>query len=236
MKRNPLVDEFFNIVIRPRFNKVDIDDLKAELFSLDWNREVIKAKFFYSMYEDIETEKKQHHVMYCYGHHMGNHQCDVQAKRRDLLLISGHRWCLDCADKRFGAECLICKNHYIQKNPKEKWFFCDDCQKRYVNEIRRVTLHLFRTKKVDQLSTLTIGEWVETLKAFDFSCVYCGGDYECLEHFIPVSAGGGTTANNCVPSCLSCNNRKKDWNPLKGKHRSIPDDRIEAVRQYLATR
>jgi hypothetical protein len=47
-------------------------------------------------------------------------------------------------------------------------------------------------------------QWIETLEYFDYTCAYCGGDYEVLEHYLPIYKAG-TTASNCVPACLHCN-------------------------------
>ena len=52
-------------------------------------------------------------------------------------------------------------------------------------------------------------------------CVYCGGSYEHLDHFIPLSKGGGHELTNLVPACANCNQVKNDrypgtewWPPL----------------------
>jgi hypothetical protein len=50
------------------------------------------------------------------------------------------------------------------------------------------------------------------LVAFGDRCAYYGGDNGGRrfkkEHVIPLSRGGGFTADNIVPSCRSCNARK----------------------------
>ena len=40
------------------------------------------------------------------------------------------------------------------------------------------------------------------------ACVYCGGPFEELDHFIPVESGGRHTLENVRPSCSKCNGRK----------------------------
>ena len=60
--------------------------------------------------------------------------------------------------------------------------------------------------------TLTADEWEESLEYFNNECAYCG-DSECnleQEHIIPVSKGGGYTADNIIPACRACNASKKD--------------------------
>ncbi len=45
-------------------------------------------------------------------------------------------------------------------------------------------------------------------------CFYCEeGTYEHLDHYIPLSKGGGHTKENLVPSCASCNLKKHDKMP-----------------------
>ena len=44
----------------------------------------------------------------------------------------------------------------------------------------------------------------------NFKCVYCGGDYEHLDHVIPKVKGGTNEVCNLVMSCARCNARKHD--------------------------
>ena len=64
---------------------------------------------------------------------------------------------------------------------------------------------------------LTAADWKQAVDYFGGSCAYCGatGTLE-REHIIPVTAGGGLTKTNIVPSCRACNQSKKarllhDW-------------------------
>lgn len=72
-----------------------------------------------------------------------------------------------------------------------------------------------KQRKRSEPSTLTAGEWEETLRKFDNRCAYC--DVELTEvhqeHFVPVALGGGYTKNNIVPSCPECNADKKHTRP-----------------------
>ena len=47
-----------------------------------------------------------------------------------------------------------------------------------------------------------------------FICVYCNKYATTIDHDIPKMRGGGTTYDNCVAACLSCN-RKKGHKTLK---------------------
>ena len=55
---------------------------------------------------------------------------------------------------------------------------------------------------------LTMEQWLETLEYFDYSCAYCGGPFEVIEHYL---RGAGTTVSNCVPACFSCNVMKDKY-------------------------
>jgi len=65
-------------------------------------------------------------------------------------------------------------------------------------------------KKV--VSTLTIQEWEDILKSFNYSCAYCGLQSGKLtqDHFVPVSEGGEYTINNIIPACARCNSSKNN--------------------------
>jgi hypothetical protein len=51
---------------------------------------------------------------------------------------------------------------------------------------------------------LTMEQWLETLEYFDHKCAYCRGEYQVIEHYLPIPIAG-TTVSNCVPACLHCN-------------------------------
>lgn len=106
-------------------------------------------------------------------------------------------------------------------------------------ERKRVEHHIKRAKELNLHATLTFEQWIETLNHFDWKCAYCpSGDYELLEHFIPINHEGGTTQLNCVPSCRSCNCIKKGWHPSRlpytnKKRTQIVLEGIKRVRLYL---
>lgn len=62
---------------------------------------------------------------------------------------------------------------------------------------------------------LTVEQWRKWVKALGNRCVYCGSEMRraLLEHVVPISRGGGTTANNVVPGCLPCNGMKGSKTP-----------------------
>ena len=64
-------------------------------------------------------------------------------------------------------------------------------------------------------ATLTTGQWQAILVAYKRRCAYCGRKPKKLtqDHVIPVSKGGGTTPDNIVPACSSCNASKQAGPP-----------------------
>jgi len=53
----------------------------------------------------------------------------------------------------------------------------------------------------------------------DYRCQYCLKQFKkdelSLDHVIPKSRNGGNTWENCVTSCLRCNNKKADRTPVE---------------------
>ena len=71
-----------------------------------------------------------------------------------------------------------------------------------------------RRARINSLpDTLTIEQYDENLDHFDYKCAYCEceltPDNHHMEHVYPISRGVyGTTKENCIPSCDSCNSSK----------------------------
>ena len=49
---------------------------------------------------------------------------------------------------------------------------------------------------------------VKALTRDDYTCRYCGGDADCVDHVVPVSQGGLDTLDNAVAACTECNSAK----------------------------
>lgn len=123
--------------------------------------------------------------------------------------------CWECAKqiaKEYARNCSICGAEYFARRVDEgRDFFCERCySKKNVKELHRVKNANRRTSVLGLESNLTFLEWLNILEEYNNSCAYCGGSYSDIDHVYPVSAGGGTTKENCVPCCGSCNSRKKD--------------------------
>lgn len=72
-------------------------------------------------------------------------------------------------------------------------------------EAQRVYSAAHRARRYWCESTLTYEEWLAIGEAHGWRCVYCGAPHESIDHVVPLAAGGPNSADNVVPSCLSCN-------------------------------
>ena len=108
---------------------------------------------------------------------------------------------------------------------------CSLCLKHYDfggYEQRRVSHQCTRARKAGLPATLTMVEWLQTLIDFGGRCAYCSGPFDDLEHYIPISQGGGTTAQNCVPACRYCNGSKDH-----PRYKRLSSDALAFVGAYL---
>ena len=71
-------------------------------------------------------------------------------------------------------------------------------------------------KKGAPINDLTAAQWQEIKAAYGHRCVYCGRKMQRLtqDHITPLSQGGSHTVSNIVPSCHSCNSKKRTGPPL----------------------
>jgi 5-methylcytosine-specific restriction endonuclease McrA len=71
-----------------------------------------------------------------------------------------------------------------------------------------------RARIAATLATLTAEQWSAILVLYEGKCAYCGkAGKMTMDHVVPVIRGGGTTANNVVPACQSCNSSKGTKTP-----------------------
>ena len=50
----------------------------------------------------------------------------------------------------------------------------------------------------------------EKILSMDNACYYCGQEANTIDHLIPISKGGISSEDNCVPCCHRCNSGKRD--------------------------
>ena len=88
----------------------------------------------------------------------------------------------------------------------------------------------------DLCPKLRVRRWRQSLHTFtDKSCIYCGKPSESIDHVIPLSRGGLSITENCVPACLSCNEDKSDSDPFEWyRNRHFYDPRrAMAIRVWM---
>ncbi len=73
--------------------------------------------------------------------------------------------------------------------------------------------HRRRIQTTSVSNTLTVQEWLAILEQQQYCCAACGEAFSDLlpptrDHIVPVSKGGGLTAENTQALCKPCNSRK----------------------------
>lgn len=132
-----------------------------------------------------------------------------------------------------SGNCLLCQSFYEGYMLPYYVGMCKMCQKLYQHEgAANLPLHRGRARDLGLPATLTLAEWIINRHHFNDLCAYCQQrPGNVVEHFIPLTLGGGTVASNVVPCCGSCNRKKRNTHPDKIK--TIPRVDIERVREYL---
>lgn len=76
----------------------------------------------------------------------------------------------------------------------------------------KAIIHRRRARQAALPDTLTENQWKDILVYFDYRCAYCLKKLNSptLDHVIAMARGGGTTEENSVPACGSCNSSKHD--------------------------
>lgn len=95
-------------------------------------------------------------------------------------------------------------------------------QKTHPEQVRALCRERYKRRRFVMLglpTTLTRSEWEKLKIAYGHRCRYCGRKPKRLDqdHVIPVTKGGGHTAQNIVPACRSCNSSKGNrhsWPPI----------------------
>ena len=115
---------------------------------------------------------------HCYPHIVRNCiQCGIEYLPSDLDNLPP-------VDKSYCGICMPYEGTFYQGLGKEGFW----------KEYRIASANRSRAKSLGLPATLTANEWIGTIKRFNWKCAYCPtGDYECMDHFIPLCKGGGTT-------------------------------------------
>lgn len=77
-------------------------------------------------------------------------------------------------------------------------------------ELERVKANIIRARALRVEASLTLVEWLTIVDTHHWKCAYCREKpFEIMHHCVPIR-DGGTKRSNCLPSCYSCCNRKKN--------------------------
>lgn len=212
-------------IARMSQTKEDVDRILQELASYDWDAILAEELKIKALEEDQRLSK----IFHC-------ETCQQSFQRRELTVIWNDFYCKDCEHtirKDHTFICLICKKEYLSKDtPESEMEICDKCE--FETKLYTCILHQrARARRGNAEYTLTLSQWLITWNYFERKCAYCLKLAGYIEHFLPVTLGGGTTINNCIPACNSCNLKKSNRHPDKLDN-FFPADNLARIRNYLS--
>jgi hypothetical protein len=168
--------------------------------------------------------------------------CNCYVRVSDATTLSDLPWlgdglyCQPCSERILAEHtfvCDVCGHEFFAKAPPSPFNVCPECDTPGVTVVlSSLATQLARARKLGLPATLTPREWLDTLDYFSWRCAYClRADFTCMDHYVPVVQGGGTTRGNCVPACTSCNSAKGGRAP---QGYLIKASAFSRVAEYLA--
>ena len=154
----------------------------------------------------------------------------------ELTWLGDRLFCHECAEQVLAEHTFTCEacghDYHAQRRPA-LFAICPECDSPGVTlAASSLAAQLLRASRLNLPATLTLRQWLDTLEYFGWRCAYCGRvDFAAMDHFVPVTQGGGTTQGNCVPACVSCNSAKGGRSPHS---QPIKQDAFARVARYLA--
>lgn len=117
---------------------------------------------------------------------------------------------------------------------------CKQAKYRFDEEYRIAELiRCHNRRKLVTETTLTPLEWLSIVEQFNHSCAYCGTKHNLtMDHIVPISKGGKTTANNIIPACSSCNSSKQTKDVVEWYTKQVfyNKDRLESIIKFVTSR
>jgi 5-methylcytosine-specific restriction endonuclease McrA len=160
-----------------------------------------------------------------------------ELKQHDRIEIKGWGYCVNCLPLVIDRASIVCRScgqktlDYTHISYPQS--LCKIC---YVKPplIQAVLSNNYRAKAMGLAATLTDEQWENALNHFEYKCAYCASEpYQVLEHFTPLIAMiYGTSIDNCVPACITCNARKGDRHP-DTLDKLFPSANLQRIRAYL---
>lgn len=191
------------VLLRTQFTIIG----RANEFQNRWYKSYLNRRGLF--YCEFCTEWKSSHGMgSLYEHTIFSQTPEPEEYRVYRYSKMPNNICENCASSHPAIKhCLVC-NSLIESKIRDRVISLCKGHEHFKTRLDNVRSQNNRTQVMGLQSDLTIKEWISTIKHFNFSCAYCGGKYEALDHFIPITLHVGTTKNNCVPACKTCNSRK----------------------------
>jgi len=133
--------------------------------------------------------------------------------RGQLDLPTYKQWLLDRPRKTMSDKCrrghfFSEENTRIKKRGRFLVRICRICQHNTASRDRTTYKVKGFVRNVPNRAEV-VESLVEKIKLLGECCAYCGGEFECLDHIVPKSCGGGISAANINPSCNDCNQSRK---------------------------
>ena len=201
---------------------------------VDWNTQFIEKKSRDDSWLDAwrsKEEERNNEAVVC-------EKCGRMLRRADSVRLENipkYRYaslCTECADsvvadyqlwenRTYLCLCQVCQTNHTARHPDQGTYLCEACDNTFHRrELHRVRSHLRRAREAGLEATLTLAQWLQTIDNFSGLCAYCQlQPFQAIEHFVPISQGGGTTIVNCIPVCNQCNSQKNKQHP---DHSSLP--------------
>lgn len=142
-------------------------------------------------------------------------QADLVALIEEAFAVRMCAWCSilapfpegfqRCGNGRYRPECKDCSNgaaRIRRLTPKSQALQAARSRKRRAR-LAGADLDGHTAEELVQ-------SWIER---GHFSCVYCGAEWDHVDHLIPLALGGSHSIGNLVPSCASCNLEKGASDP-----------------------
>lgn len=138
-------------------------------------------------------------------HSNGNYrkQCKIcVSKRRAKYYLSNK-------DSIKNKNTIYAKIHKHETNLyKKKWVINNPEKRKEVNRNSELRRRASKNNIIADIFTIN-----DIIINYGNNCFYCGGKFEHVDHYIPLSKGGPHSLKNVRPSCKQCNLRKNSKMP-----------------------
>lgn len=102
------------------------------------------------------------------------------------------------------------QNNWYEKNKEDVKERVALYKKEYPEQYRMYANRRAASKKTDIIEIFT---HQDIINVYGDKCFYCGGLFEHIDHYMPLSRGGSHTLENVRPSCEHCNLTKSNKLP-----------------------